>query len=163
MTTSSQIAKHLREFHFGGNWTASNLKETLADVTWQEATTKVYSFNTIATLVFHINYYISADLKVLQGEKLNAKDALSFNHLPINNQQDWDVFLDKVFSEAKAFANLIELLPDNILSEHFEDEKYGSYFRNLFGILEHSHYHLGQIVLIKKIIKTSTQSQDLGN
>jgi len=153
MTTTSQIAKHLREFHFGNNWTASNLKDVLANVTWQEATTKVQSFNTIATLVFHINYYISADLKVLQGEKLNAKDALSFNHPPIHNQNDWDTFLDKVFTEAKDFANLIEQLPDSKLSEHFEDEKYGNYFRNLFGIIEHSHYHLGQIVIIKKLLQ----------
>ena len=31
-------------------------------------------------------------------------------------------------------------------------EKYGNYFRNLTGIIEHLHYHLGQIVLIKKLI-----------
>jgi hypothetical protein len=29
-------------------------------------------------------------------------------------------------------------------------EKYGNYYRNIHGIIEHIHYHLGQIVLIEK-------------
>jgi hypothetical protein len=52
MNLTAQIAKHFRDVHFGGNWTSVNLKETLTDVTWQQATTKIYSLNTIATLVF---------------------------------------------------------------------------------------------------------------
>lgn len=33
MNVTTQIAKHFREVHFGGNWTDVYLKETLADVT----------------------------------------------------------------------------------------------------------------------------------
>jgi len=55
MNLTAQIAKHFREIHFGVNWTWSNLKDNLADVTWQLATTQVYSFNTIAVLVYPIN------------------------------------------------------------------------------------------------------------
>lgn len=65
---TAQIAKHFRDVHYGVNWTWSNLKDHLADVTWQQATTKVESLNTIAALVFHINYYVSAIINVLQGE-----------------------------------------------------------------------------------------------
>ena len=83
MNLTTQIAKHFRDVHFGGNWTSVNLKDSLADVSWQQATTQVYSFNTIATLVYHANYYVSAVLKVLEGEQLNAKDKYSFE-LPPN-------------------------------------------------------------------------------
>ncbi len=55
MNIPAQIAKNLREVHFGGNWTAVNLKDQLADVTWEQATTPVAFFNTIAALVFHLN------------------------------------------------------------------------------------------------------------
>ena len=54
MNLPEQIAKHLREVYFGGNWTASSFKENLADVTWQQAVRQVDSFHPIATLVFHI-------------------------------------------------------------------------------------------------------------
>lgn len=153
MGLTSQIAKHLRDVHFGGNWTSVNLKQTLADVDWQEATKKVKSLNTIATLVFHTNYYVAAVTKVLQGEPLNAKDKYSFELPPIQSEEEWQRLLNKTFSDAEIFANLIEQLPDSKLEEDFSDNKYGSYYRNLAGIIEHYHYHLGQIVLIKKILR----------
>ena len=34
----------------------------------------------------------------------------------------------------------------------FFDEKYGTYLRNIEGVIEHSYYHLGQISLLKKMI-----------
>jgi hypothetical protein len=152
MTLPKQIAKHFREIHFGGNWTFSNLKDSLSDVSWQQATTKVHSFNTIATLVFHMNYFVDAALQVLEGKQLNANDKFSFDHPPILCEEDWQNMLHKCWADAEKFANLVEELPENKLWENFADEKYGNYYRNLHGIIEHTHYHLGQLVLIKKLI-----------
>jgi hypothetical protein len=149
---TGQIAKQLREVFFGGNWTSSNLKDNLAGVSWQQATTQVYSFNTIATLVYHMNYYVSAVMKVLQGEPLNARDKYSFDHPSILSQEDWENLLSKTWTDAENFASLIEQLPESKLWEDFADKKYGNYYRNIHGIIEHIHYHLGQIVLIKKIL-----------
>jgi len=152
MNLTAQIAKHFRDVHFGGNWTSVNLKDSLANLTWQQATTQVYSCNTIAKLVFHMNYYVSAVSKVLEGEPLKAHDKYSFDLSPIQSQEDWEKLLDKTWADAEKFANLIEQLPESKLGETFSDEKYGTYYRNLHGIIEHIHYHLGQIVLIKKIL-----------
>jgi len=154
MNPTSQIAKLFKDVHFGGNWTAINLKDTLADVNWKQATTKVYSFNTIAVLVYHINYYIGLVSNVLQGRPLNGHDKYSFDAPAIESQEDWEKLLNKTWADAETFANLVEQLPENKLGEIFVDEKYGTYYRNLHGIIEHIHYHLGQIVLIKKIISS---------
>jgi hypothetical protein len=158
MHLTAQIAKHFREVHFGVNWTAVNLKETLADVTWQQSIIKVHSFNTIAILVFHINYYVSIALKVLQGEPLVGHDKLSFDLPPIQSQQDWEKLLDKTWSDAEKLATLVEQLPDSKLLENFSDGKYGNYYRNLNGVIEHTHYHLGQIVLIKKLLLQTNEN-----
>ena len=152
MKLVAQIAKHFREVHFGGNWTSVNLKDTLAGINWLQATTRVYSFNTIAALVYHVNYYVSVVSKVLQGESLNASDKYSFDMSPIQTDEDWQRLLDKLWTDAETFAMLIEQMPDSKLEEIFVDEKYGTYYRNLNGIIEHTHYHLGQMVLIKKIL-----------
>ena len=152
MTTAAHIAKHFRDVHFGGNWTAVNLKDTLDAVTWEQATAKVFSFNTIATLVFHTNYFVVALANVLKGTPLDAHDKFSFAHPPIASQQDWEDFLARVFADAESCAALIERLPESKLWEDFSDNKYGSYHRNIHGIVEHLHYHLGQIVLIKKLL-----------
>lgn len=152
MNTTSQLAKHLRDVYFGGNWTVTHLKSALKGITWQQATTKVYDFNTIATLTFHIHYFVGVASKVLDEGVLEGNDKLSFNHPPINSQQDWDTFLEQVFTAAEKFSTLIAQLPDDKLSDDFTDEKYGTYFRNILGIIEHTHYHLGQIALLKKLV-----------
>lgn len=153
MSIAAQIAKHLRDVHFGGNWTTTNLKEVVKNITWQQAITRVHSFNTIAILVYHTGYFVEAQLRVLRGEPLNAKDSLSFSHPPIQSEADWQSLLNKTWSNAEQLAVLVEAMPDNQLNEPFENEKYGNYYRNLQGQIEHMHYHLGQIVIIKKLVQ----------
>jgi hypothetical protein len=155
MTFSNEVAKHLREVFFGGNWTAVNLKESLSGVNWQQAVQKIHNLNTIAALVFHINYYISAVLKVFKGEELQASDKFSFDVEPIKNEEDWQKLVSKAFTEAELFASEIENIDDYKMLQDFGDGKYGNYYRNIVGIIEHTHYHLGQIVLIKKILNQS--------
>lgn len=152
MTLAQNIAKHTREIHFGGNWTTTNLRDVLKDVTWEQATTKVGTFNTIAVLTYHVNYFVTVVLKVLKGGPLGGKDIYSFDHPPISSGEDWEEMQARVFGEAEEFAALIEQMPDEGILGDFIDTKYGNYFRNLMGIVEHMHYHLGQIVIIKKLV-----------
>jgi len=160
---TGEIARHFREIHFGKNWTWVNLKDSLEDVTWQEAVTQVYSCNTIAALLYHINYYVNAALNVLKGGPLTSSDQYSFNHPPVQSQDDWQTMQDKAWREAEEFAELVAQMPEEKLFEIFNDEKYGSYYRNIHGIIEHAHYHLGQIVLLKKIIRQKDQSSHNAN
>ena len=152
MNLTVQIAKQFRDLHFGGNWTAVNMKQTLVDVNWEQAITQVYNLNTISRLVYHTHYYVEALMNVLQGEALNAKDKFSFDHPSIQSEEDWQKLLNKTWECAEKFASLVEELPEQRLWEPFADEKYGNYYRNIQGIIEHTHYHLGQIVLIKKMM-----------
>jgi hypothetical protein len=152
MNVTAQIAKLLRAVYFGGNWTAVNLKESLAGISWQQAITKLYSFNTIAVLVYHMNYYVLACTKVLEGGPLDAHDKYSFDLEPVQSQDDWEKLLDKFWSDAEHFAGLVEQFPETKLDEPFSDGKYGNYYRNIHGVIEHVHYHLGQIILLKKMI-----------
>ena len=156
MQLTQQIAKNFREIHFGGNWTCSNLKEVTADITWQQAITKIQDFNTIATLVFHTHYFVEVALKVLQGGPLVGNDKLSFDHPPINSQADWEAMLNQYWLDAEAYATLVESMPEEQCWEVFTDSKYGNYYRNLHGIIEHTHYHLGQIVLLKKLVRRTS-------
>ena len=158
MDLNYQIAKHLREVHFGGNWTSVNLKDVLSDLEWEQSVTQVDSLNTIAALVYHINYYVRAILKVLEAGPLDSKDIYSFDLPPIRSKEDWEKLKEQSWTDTEKLAKLIEELPDRKLGESFSDEKYGSYYRNLHGLVEHTHYHLGQIMLIKKLILTGNRS-----
>jgi hypothetical protein len=152
MNLPKQIATHFRTFYTGGNWTDVNLKNSLEGVTWQQATTSIFNCNTIAALIYHMNYYVRQVTKVLQGHPLEGSDKFAFDAPPIQSAEDWEQLKNSVFTDAENFAGLIEQLPAEKLDEIFHNEKYGSYYRNLDGIIEHNHYHLGQIVLLKKIM-----------
>ena len=99
-----------------------------------------------------MHYYVRTVTKVLKGEPLTSSDKQSFEHPAFNSQKDWDDFLETVWKEAEEFAVLVEKLPDSKLTENIADPKYGIYYRNLHGIIEHTHYHLGQIAVLKKLI-----------
>jgi hypothetical protein len=102
--------------------------------------------------VFHINYYVGGILQFLQEGTMTIRDKYSFDHPPITSEEDWNKLLDKTWTEAEKFANAIEQFPETRLKETFLDEKYGNYYRNFTGVIEHTHYHLGQITLIKKMV-----------
>jgi hypothetical protein len=150
-TISAEIARQAREYFFGKNWTWVNLQETLADIDREKATRQVNGFNTIATLVYHIGYYFDAQTRVLESRPLDASDKASFHHPPIDSEADWQQLVDKTFDTARRWISLVESFDDQRLSQTFLEDKYGNWFRNLCGAIEHGHYHLGQIVQIRKM------------
>jgi len=153
MSQSMQIANRLREVILNGTWIANtNYKDQLSNVTWEQAVTKVGSYNTIAALTFHINYYIAGVLNVFEGGSLDIKDKYSFDLPPIQAQRDWEKLMNALFTNAEKLVNIIEHFPEEKLKEVFVNEKYGTYQRNIDAIIEHCYYHLGQISLIKKAI-----------
>jgi len=153
MSSASQLAKRFREVLLDGLWIANtNFKDKLSDVTWEQATAKMDSLNTIAMLTFHIHYYIAGIVNVLEGGKLEIKDQFSFDLPSIESVEQWETLLNKLWTDSEKFASLIEQIPDSKLDEVFVDEKYGTYRRNIDGMIEHAYYHLGQITLIKKML-----------
>lgn len=153
MSTTSQLAKRFKEVLLDGKWIANtNFKDQLSDVTWEQATTKIDSLNTIAMLTFHIDYYIAGLVNVFEGGNLEIKDQFSFDLPSIESQQQWETLLSKLWQDSEKFATLLEQMPDSKMNKVFVDEKYGTYLRNIDGMIEHAYYHLGQITLIKKMI-----------
>lgn len=153
MTRSVFIANRLREVLLDGDWIANtNYKEQLQSIIWEQAVQKVGSLNTIAALTFHINYYMEGMLNVFTGGNLDIRDQDSFNIGDMHSDADWKNLVNKFLNNAESFCKQVELLPDNLLDQTFVDEKYGTYLRNMEGVIEHSYYHLGQISLLKKLI-----------
>ena len=157
MKTTYEIAKRFREVILNGTWIANtNFKDQLAGLNWEIATAKFSSLNTIAVLAQHIRYYLNGVKQVLKGGSLEIKDKYSFDFEPIQSQNDWEKFLSLFWDDAEEFASLIEQMPEEKLKEVFVAEKYGTFQRNIDGMIEHSYYHLGQIVLLKKILATGS-------
>jgi len=147
------IAHRLKEVLLDGHWIANtNYKEQLLSTNHGQAVQKIGSLNTIASLTFHINYYLSGLLNVFNGGSLEIRDKYSFNCPPIQSEADWENLVSAFLSNAEKFVNKVAAMEDEKFDTIFVDEKYGTYVRNIEGVVEHSYYHLGQISLIRKMI-----------
>ncbi len=155
MKFNEYLANRLKEVFTEGKWIAgTNFKEQIFDLDWNSAIQKVEDFNTIADLTFHIHYYIAGVTKVLEGGSLDIKDKFSFDSPSIKSEQDWINLVNKFCADSEKFISLVENMTDEKLMSNFVDEKYGTYYRNIDVMIEHTYYHLGQILLIKKRIKS---------
>ncbi|MBK8982107.1 MAG: DinB family protein [Ignavibacteria bacterium] len=153
MTRNKFIANRLREVLLSGRWIANtNYKEQLLSVTHRQAKRKIGSLNSIAELTYHVNYYLSGILNIFKSGKLEIQDKYSFDMPALCSEKDWENLVNEFLSNSEKLTAQIDQLPDEIFDEIFADEKYGTYQRNLEGVIEHSYYHLGQISLIKKLI-----------
>ena len=155
MDTSKQIAKNILQVYFGGNWTEVNIKDTLSNISWKTAIVKPEGFNSILALTYHIHYFVNVQLKFLKEHILVGKDSESYNHPKISSQSDWENLQKQMWIDAKQLSELISELPNSKLNQPISHEKYGTYSANFIGLLEHTHYHLGQIVLINKMISNN--------
>ncbi len=152
METGQQLAQRFLEL-FEGKWIANtNYQEQLAGISWQQSIQQIGAFNSIAALTFHIRYYINGLNEVFAGGDLTIRDQYSFDLPEISSEADWEQLREALFSSAATFSKHLEQMTIQQLEGPFVKEQYGSYRRNIEGIIEHGYYHLGQVVLVRKMI-----------
>lgn len=153
MEIKDDLAKRFKDVILNNSWVANNsFKNQLSDLPLETAQYKLGTLHTIASLAQHIHYYVAGILNVLKGGNLEIKDAFSFDFNPINTEDEWQNVLSVFWADAEEFALKVAALPDEKLSEIFVKVEYGTYHFNINTLIEHSYYHLGQIVLLKKLI-----------
>lgn len=156
MTAPTQLANRLREVILNGTWIANtNYKQELVHLDWEIATTKIKEINTVSVLAQHIHYYIKGINNVFINGQLEIRDKYSFDFPEIQSESNWKQFLNTFWKDTEQLATFIEQLSEEQLHQDFVNKKYGTYLRNINGMIEHCYYHLGQIILIKKMLTTS--------
>lgn len=153
MKITEQIAQHLTDVHNGDNWTDVNIKQTLADVSFEEAMMQTAaSVNTIAMLLHHISFWnrVVAERAAGKVPVIGADNGFAIQ--PIDSEAKWKALQEDNIKSANELSAAIRLFGEEklalpILPEH------SSAYKNFQGQVEHVHYHLGQIVMIKKLIK----------
>lgn len=158
MTKAAALSQHIHEFYEGNNWTWSSLREHVNSVSWKDAVTQVDDCNTIAVLVYHITYYIKAVTDRIAKRPSHANQSMSLTHPPIESEEDWQQLVNDAFRAGDEFATLVKGLAEADF-DLLVSEEHGSYYRNIQGVLEHNYYHLGQIVLLKKLIPYFSNSK----
>jgi hypothetical protein len=152
MNSSVDYSSRLRELFLDGHWIANtNYSTLLADVPYEVAIKQVHSLNTIAALTFHMNYYLQGLKEVMEGKPLAIHDQYSYDLRPLANEHEWRTLVQTLETNAARFIELVSMFNAEEWSRPFVDQRYGTWQRNIEGVLEHGYYHLGQMVLLKKL------------
>lgn len=150
---SSALAYRIREVFLNGSWIANtNYNAQLSSITWQQAVQQTGNANTIAALTQHVNYYVEGLLHAFTHNKLTISDKYSFDFPPVVSEVDWKNRVEAFLHHAEKLAACVANMPESQLHDIFFDPNYGTVQRNIDALIEHSYYHLGQIVLLHKLI-----------
>lgn len=153
MENNRELAKRFSDVILNNSWVANNsYKNQLTDLPLEVVLFKYQSLHSIAALTQHVHYYIAGILNVFNGGNLDIKDIYSFDFPPIHTIEQWHTFLAVFWTDAASFTQKLEEMDENTLNSIFVKKEYGTYRFNINTLIEHSYYHLGQIVLIKKLI-----------
>lgn len=150
---NSLLSERLEQVLLDGTWIAgTNWQDQLNKTDYLTAIKSVNELNSIATLCFHINYYISGLCHVLEGNPLNMSDKYSFDAPIINQESEWIARHALFIKNSDTFINHIKKCNNQFLTGSFVNPEYGSWQKNIEGFIEHAWYHLGQVVLIRRIL-----------
>ena len=129
------------------------------DVSAELATRRVDGFpHSISDLVFHMNYWMSYELKRIRGEKPTYPEhnAKSFPSTP----QNWDHLRRDLSWFLSEFARLAQSPPEELRREiesspaalEQQSSKLNSLEAILWQMVAHNSYHVGQIALIRRTL-----------
>jgi hypothetical protein len=153
MKRNQELANRLNEVLLNGQWIANtNFKAQLEGLTCKQATHRFGTLNSIALLTYHVNYYLAGLIQVFNGGPLEIRDKFSFDLGPMHSDADWELLKHKFLMNAELFIEKVANMNEDHLMAVFVDRKYGTWLRNIEGVIEHCYYHLGQISLIRKMI-----------
>ena len=155
MSITEAIAQHVLDVHEGNNWTEVDLAHTLRDITLAEATTQTAaSPNTIAALVRHLAYWNRIMAHRAHGEPAVVSPTNGFDGPTLRSEADWAALCADLMASARELAAAIRSFPEPRLEEPII-LKYSSAYKNMQGAVEHLHYHLGQLVVLKNLLRSS--------
>jgi uncharacterized damage-inducible protein DinB len=146
------LSNRFKEVMLNGTWVANtNFTLALSNSPLSLALYKLNESNSVGTLAQHIHYYIKGLLQVFEGGALTIKDIHSFDFATIRVQEQWDEFIALFFKDCVQFATYVAEMTNEKIESDFIRPEYGNYARNIEAMIEHAYYHLGQIVLLKKL------------
>jgi uncharacterized damage-inducible protein DinB len=159
MNTAKLVAQHLLDVYKGNNWTEVNIADTLKDVTLSEAIIVTEaSSNTIAALVHHLAFWNRAMTARLKGLEMKIPEDNGYCTPELKTEADWQRIRNDNLASATERAETISNIDKERLFQPIVPGR-SSIYKNVQGMVEHIHYHLGQIVILKKLIRRQLRGE----
>jgi len=154
MTEPARIADQLRRAMSGESWTGVCVNEVLADVTAEQAAAHpLANAHSIWELVLHIEVYLGGAYQALEGKPMPKiyRTPEDWRAPGETSAAAWKQAVAELQATAAALADAMERFDAARFEVVVRNREYDHYHL-LHGVVQHTLYHLGQIVMVKKAL-----------
>ncbi|WP_264563633.1 DinB family protein [Flavobacterium sp. N3904] len=152
MLESKRISNLYQSIYNGNPWLDVTLADTLKDVNAQQAYKKVHpNLNTIWEIVNHIILWRRNILGRVQGEEITTPDHNYFVPVLDSSEAAWQQSLQNLAKTQEQWNTFLAYFDDADFERIYIDNNH-TYYEHIHGLIHHDVYHLGQIVILKKLV-----------
>ncbi len=151
MTEIKRIISLFEKLYSKEPWIDINLLDTLSNITIKQATNRIGNCNTIWEIVVHIIEWRVNVIKRLKGEIIITPDNNYFTENEDKSTKNWNNTLQLLDNSQKEWISFLEWYDTKNLNKKYTTNQM-THYEHVQGILQHDSYHLGQIVLLLKLI-----------
>lgn len=147
--------RQLNQVYEGGNWNDESYLGKLKSMSEKTAFLQPYPGNhSIAELLWHCIYWRTVIVNRLQGDTdYSARTEKEQNFLPLQElkKKGLSGLLSDLQKTQEELINILNSKKDEFLDAEYTKGLTNEY--NVEGIIQHDHYHLGQMGLVISILK----------
>ena len=150
MLEVKRLHDQLRRAYEGEAWHGPALKQILADVTAAQAARRpIPSAHTIWELVLHISAWESAVLSRIEGRFVAEPDEGDWPAVTDTDDAAWQATLAKLDATHHKLRDAVSRLDEEHMHKRLAEGKESAFYA-VNGVIQHTLYHAGQIILLKK-------------
>lgn len=151
-TNIKHITKLLGD-HFSGNpWIDVTIMGELKQLTAKQAAVKTGNLNSIWEIVNHMISWRRALITRVKGKSVKYSDNNFISEVKDKSPKAWKNSIIKFRKSQNDITGFLKK-SDDMLLENVSPASGYTYYELVMAILLHDSYHMGQIVLIKKLLK----------
>jgi uncharacterized damage-inducible protein DinB len=152
MKEAKRIKKLFENLYDGSPWIDVTIMDTLKSISAQRAAKKIApGRNSIWQIVNHIIAWRENVLLRVQGNKIVTPNNNYFIEIDNVSEAEWQKTLERLANSQDQWIRFLENFDESKFETIYPSNKM-SYYEHIHGILQHDAYHLGQIVLLSKLV-----------
>ncbi|MFQ6602575.1 DinB family protein [Flavobacterium sp. C3NV] len=152
MSESKRVSNLYQSIYNGNPWLEVTLANTLENVTAEQAYRKINpNLNTIWEIVNHLIQWRRNILRRVQGEIITTPDHNYFVPILDSSEASWEQSLQSLAKSQEMWNACLSDFNDADF-EKIDQNNNHNFYEDIHGIIQHDVYHLGQIVILKKLL-----------
>ena len=152
MDNVKRIKKLLGDHYNGVPWIDITIMGTLRSITAKQAAIKIGGLNSIWQIVNHMISWRNALIGRVKDKPVAYPNNNYIAEIKNTTPKAWKDTLKKFEKSQKSIISFLNKSKDPLLEKISPTSGY-SYYELVLAILQHDTYHIGQIVVIKKMVE----------